>query len=400
VQAVILAGGRGTRLGSLTGGRPKPLTEVAGKPFIVYLIEALRRFGFADILLLVGSFGSAYEEYLGDGARFGVRLRRVPDDPPADTAGALVHAALYLAPRFLLVNGDSFFDINLLDLVTRPITGPWLARLALREVADARRYGKAVLDGDRLTAFEEKPDAGPGLINAGIYWLKREIVPKSAVSPCSLERQLLPPLVARGLVRGTIYRGRFIDIGTPEDLALAGELLPLWERRPAAFLDRDGVLNRDTGYVSRKEDFVWNPGAKLAIRRLNDRGFFVFVVTNQAGIAKGLYSPADVERLHRWMNRELRRTGAHIDAFYYCPHHPTEGTETYRRVCACRKPAPEMLLQAMREWPVERAASFMIGDKATDMEAARAAQVTGILSRHEDLDVLVRRVLAGELPPD
>jgi D,D-heptose 1,7-bisphosphate phosphatase len=393
VQAVILAGGKGTRLGTLTAGRPKPLAEVGGKPFIVFLIQWLRRFGFTEILLLVGPFARIYREQLGDGSGHGVRLTLVSDDPPADTAGALLSAASHLVPRFLLLNGDSFFDINLLDLTSRHTKDTWLVWMALREVQDIGRYGKVGVNGRQIISFGEKKGTGAGLINAGIYWLKREILQELAAAPFSLERQLVPHLVARGLVRGVVYRGRFIDIGVPEELARAQTLMPAWQHRPAAIFDRDGVLNCDSGYVHRKEDFIWKRGAKRAIRRLNDGGYWVFVVTNQAGIARGLYLPGAVERLHRWMNRDLRRIGAHIDAFYYCPHHPTEGVGPYRKVCRCRKPAPGMLLQAMREWSVDRAGSFMIGDKDIDLMAANAAGVKGILAHGDDLEKLVLRAL-------
>jgi D-glycero-D-manno-heptose 1,7-bisphosphate phosphatase len=164
---------------------------------------------------------------------------------------------------------------------------------------------------------------------------------------------------------------------------------PQGKIRPAAFLDRDGVLNRDTGYVWRPEDFEWLPGAKAAIKLLNQAGYLVVVITNQSGVARGLYGEEDVQRLHRWMNQELGRTGAHIDAFYYCPHHPSEGRAPYRRRCDCRKPAPGMLRQAMREHPIDRDASFMVGDKDIDLEAAAAAGVRGIRSA-EPLDELVR----------
>ncbi|HUK60469.1 MAG TPA: D-glycero-beta-D-manno-heptose 1,7-bisphosphate 7-phosphatase [Stellaceae bacterium] len=398
MQAVILAGGKGTRLGTAAGGRPKPLVEAGGKPFILYLIENLRRFGFGEIVILAGPFADIYRESLGGLAAHGQRLTIVAEDPPADTAGALVLAAPHLRPHFLLLNGDSYFDFNWLDLMARRDEEPWLARLALRRVPDVSRYGAVVLDGPRVTRFGEKDSTGPGLINGGLYWIKRAILDEIGRPPVSLERALLPRLAERGLLSGAVYDGRFIDIGVPEDLVAAGRLLPQWQRRPAVFLDRDGVINHDTGYVHRKEDFAWCDGAREGIRRLNDRGYFVFVVSNQAGIARGFYGPADVERLHRWINRELGRIGAHIDQFYYCPHHPTEGRGEYRQVCQCRKPAPGMLLQATREWPVERAGSVMIGDKAIDMEAAAAAGIAGVLVREGDnLDAIAEQFLAAAL---
>lgn len=391
MQAVILGGGKGTRL-ALTG--PKPLIEAGGKPFLIYLLAELRRFGFVDVVILTGPFADTYRTQLGDGSRFGVHLSYVPEPTPAGTGGALTYAAPQLAAEFLLLNGDSYFDINLLDLMTRRFSPDWLIGLALREIDDAARYGAVGLVGDNVTSFGEKTTAGRGLINAGIYRLRRELLAELGQPPASLEQDVIPRLVVQHRVRGAVYSGHFIDIGIPEDLARAQILLPAWERRPTAFLDRDGVLNRDHGYVHRSEDFEWLPGAREAIKRLNDAGYFTVVVSNQAGIARGLYSQADVERLHRWINAELAKMGAHVDAFYYCPHHPTEGKGEYRRVCDCRKPAAGMLIRAIREWPIDPTRSFMVGDKEIDMQAAAAAGIRGVRYSGGNLDALVNAAIA------
>jgi NDP-sugar pyrophosphorylase family protein len=234
MQAVILAGGKGSRLGALAAGLPKPLVDVGGKPFLLYWIETLHRFGIVDIVLLVGPFAELYESRLGDGAPFGVRLTLIPEEPPADTAGALRYAASILEPYFLLLNGDSFFDFDLVDLTVRPMAGRWLARLALREVDDVTRFGAVTLAGDRVVGFGEKAASGRGFINAGVYWLNREVLESIGPPPVSLERQLLPKLVAEGLVRGVVYSGSFIDIGTPGDLARGRLLMPQFAKRPSA----------------------------------------------------------------------------------------------------------------------------------------------------------------------
>ena len=145
------------------------------------------------------------------------------------------------------------------------------------------------------------------------------------------------------------------------------------------FLDRDGVINADIGYLWRREDFVWIPGAPAAIRLFNERGRPVVVVTNQSGVARGYYSEQDVESLHRWMNAELNKQGARIDAFYFCPHHPDGAIPEYTRVCDCRKPQPGMLLQAMEDWRADPAKSVLIGDKESDVAAAAAAGIRGYL---------------------
>ena len=145
------------------------------------------------------------------------------------------------------------------------------------------------------------------------------------------------------------------------------------------FLDRDGVINADIGYLWRREDFVWIPGAPAAIRLFNERGRPVVVVTNQSGVARGYYTEQDVESLHRWMNAELNRQGARIDAVYFCPHHPDGAIPEYTRVCDCRKPQPGMLLQAMEDWRADPAKSVLIGDKESDVAAAAAAGIRGYL---------------------
>jgi D-glycero-D-manno-heptose 1,7-bisphosphate phosphatase len=167
-------------------------------------------------------------------------------------------------------------------------------------------------------------------------------------------------------------------------------------RRPAAFLDRDGTLNEDTGYVHRVAEFRWLPGAVGAIRRLNQAGYYVFVVTNQSGVARGMFQASAVEDLHRFMNGELGAAGAHIDDMRYCPHHPQAAVSAYRTACTCRKPAPGMLLDLMAHWPVVAEASVMIGDQERDAAAGRAAGITaavvpsGGLGRYVE-DMLRRR---------
>lgn len=165
--------------------------------------------------------------------------------------------------------------------------------------------------------------------------------------------------------------------------------------RPAAFLDRDGVLNYDVGYAHRPDQIVWVQGAMTAVRRLNNSGYLVFVVTNQAGIARGLYGADDVERLHQWMGERLAEVGARIDDWRYSPFHPEHQAERFAAFAGWRKPAPGMLLDLMARWPVQQEASFLIGDRDTDMQAAAAAGVAGHLYAGGDLDSFVERLLAG-----
>ena len=168
-------------------------------------------------------------------------------------------------------------------------------------------------------------------------------------------------------------------------------------RRPAAFLDRDGVLNVDHGYTHKPEQLEWIEGAAEAVRLLNEAGYYVLVITNQSGVARGYYDEAAVQSFHARMRDSLARHGARIDAFYYCPHHPEGIIKQLAVQCRCRKPGPGMLEQAAREWPIDTGASFLIGDKDDDLAAAAAFKIRGIKfnSQIDSLPDLVRRELAN-----
>ena len=180
-------------------------------------------------------------------------------------------------------------------------------------------------------------------------------------------------------------------------MADAADKSPTRDLRPAAFLDRDGVLNVDRGYTFRPEDLVMIPSAAAAVRLLNDAGYYVFVVTNQSGIARGFYTAAAMTLFNAQIQNALRGEGAHIDAFYHCPHHP-DGVVTELAVrCHCRKPQPGMLEQAARDWPIDLSRSFLIGDKDDDMAAAGAFHIRGIKfdAQSGSLVDLVRKELAA-----
>lgn len=171
--------------------------------------------------------------------------------------------------------------------------------------------------------------------------------------------------------------------------------------RPAVFFDRDGVLNEDDGYAFDPDKIRWVEGAQQAVKAVNGAGYFVFVVTNQSGIARGFYEERHVRNLHEWMSRELARVGAHIDAFEFCPHHPDGLIERYRVLCNCRKPQPGMIRALLERYAVDIDASFMIGDKQSDLDAAQAAGIAAYLFDGSNLHTFTVPLLADRsYPPD
>jgi len=386
-QACILVGGKGTRLGEATRAIPKPLLEIGeGTSFLDLLIEQTARQGFNDIVLLAGYLGDLVQARYDDRNFGSARIRVRVEPEPRGTAGALVSACEILKPRFILLNGDSFFDINMRALAAEA-DEEFDAFIALRRVSDASRYGSVELKGNRVVRLCEKAgDTGPSaLINAGVYVLNAAIVDRIHSLPCSIETDIFPMLASEGRLGGSIREGYFLDIGVPETLRQARRELPALRRRPAAFLDRDGVINRDYGYVHQPQQVEWIPGAQQSVRRLNDLGYRVVVVTNQAGAAHGYYGEDDIIALHNWIQEELAAKGAFIDAFYFCPYHPDARVEGLRADHIDRKPNPGMIFRAFSDMQIDRNGSFLIGDKDSDVECARRAGIRGFLFTGENL---------------
>ncbi len=383
---MILVGGLGTRLGALTANCPKPLLQVGNRPFLDELIWQAKRFGFGRVLLLAGYCAELVVDYIKSRPFDpSINIDVVIEPEPRGTAGALRFAAEKLAPHFFLLNGDSMFDFNWLDLVPFCADKPGcLIGMALRSQADTSRYGLVNYDAGRVTGFNERGGPTGGVINGGVYLLSRDILdflPERG----SLERDVLPSLASQGQVYGRIYDGFFIDIGTPQSFAAAGELLRRNKKRPAVFLDRDGVLNVDHAYVHRIEDFEWIAGAIEAVKLANDRGFYVFLTTNQAGIARGFYGEEQVGILHGYVQRTLRAFGAHLDDIRYCPYHIEGRVASYTRASDWRKPEPGMILDLMKHWPIDQEKSILIGDKQDDMLAAERAGIRGFMFRGTNL---------------
>lgn len=396
-QALILVGGRGTRLGDLARDTPKPLMPIAGdKRFLDYLIEDLARHGVEEIILLAGHLAEAVEaRYLGATIR-GARVSVVRESAPAGTAGALRCAADRLDDVFFMTNGDSLLDMNYLALATA--LGPKdQGVLALRKVDDATRFGRVEVVDGHVVAFHEKDAAfqGAALISGGVYLLRRSVLDLINTVPASIETDVFPRLAQSGTLASIESGGFFIDIGLPETLAQARAELVQQMRRGAAFFDRDGTLNQDNGYTHKPEDLAFHPGAIEAIRRCNDAGLFVIVVTNQAGIAHGLYDEAEMRRFHAHMQNVLRLHGAHADAFYHCPYH-ARGIRAGYAIAdhPDRKPNPGMLRRAFTEWPIHAAHSFLVGDNESDGDAATALGLPHLLVKSGQILSAVEQMLA------
>lgn len=373
-EAIVLAGGFGTRLAHVVPDVCKPMAPVAGRPFLRFIMDQLAAADFDRAVVADGYRREQIEGFFGSAYR-GTAIEYSPEDTPLLTGGAVKRALSRCESDWVFVlNGDTWLDVDFAAMETAAADAPdnVSAVIAVKRMRDFDRYGTVDVDaGGALAAFHEKRPCEEGLINAGVYLLRRGAL-DSMPEKFSLESDYFERVVGGGALRAAECAGGFIDIGVPEDYELAQTMLaPLAKSWKLAMFDRDGTINVDTGHLYEPEKLELIPSTVDIMRRhSDDPDYKVVVVTNQAGIAKGLYTEDDMHRLHRYMEDELEKLGVHVDAWYFCPHHPD-----YTGPCECRKPAPGMLLAAIRDFDSDPSKCVMCGDKPSDEAAAQAAGV-------------------------
>jgi histidinol-phosphate phosphatase family protein len=392
-QAVILAGGRGTRLRPITETIPKAMVEFHGKPFLGYIVDMLREQGFTSVLMLLGYLPQVIVDHFGAGAGYGVQVDYDILDPDDLTAYRVQHAANQIDNTFLLIYCDNYWPIRLDDMWKRYEASGAPAQITVYANEDGYSRDSVMVDDDGFVRVFDRSRTTPGLKGIEISYA---ILDKSTVLPLLDDDQLFeeavyPTLAARHELHAYWSEHRYYSVGGHERLPLTEAFLA---RRPAVILDRDGVLNERpprAEYVRAPEDVRWLPGSLEALRLFADADWQVLVVSNQAGIARGVMTAEDVDAVNEHMRREAEDVGGRIDAFYYCPHGWDEG-------CACRKPRPGLLFQAQREFHLDLTRTTFVGDDERDREAALAAGCRpALLSEELSLLDVARELLANQL---
>ncbi len=364
-QAVILAGGRGTRLAPITDVVPKPMVAFHGKPFLEYLIEMLRDQGFSRILLLLGYLSEIVQDHFQDGYRWGVKIDYSVSPVEDDTGTRVRRASSLLDTTFLLTYCDNYWPMPFEELWASFSRSNALAQVTVYENRDGYTSSNLRVNAEGFVDIYDRSRVEEGLqgVDIGFLLAHREILDLLPEGNVSLEASLYPRLIAEGQLAAFTTGHRYYSVSTHERLPVTEDFLA---RRPAVILDRDGVLNRKmprAEYVCSWADWQWLPGSREAIRALVDSGYRVIVVTNQAGVARGALTEEALASIHDMMQHEVEAAGGRIDAIYCCPHGWDED-------CTCRKPKPGMLLQAQREFNLDLSQVTFIGDDERDGEAA------------------------------
>lgn len=400
MQAIILAGGKGTRLAERLAGKPKPLVDVCGIPLLERQIRNLEGHGIDDIVVLVNHAADQILDFLA-GNRFSARISVIDDGAPRGTAGAVMACLDVMAPQSLIIYGDTLFDIDIAHMLANHDATGADATLLLHPNDHPADSDLVALDAEGyVSAFHTHPHP-PGadlrnLVNAALYVVERSALAqwRDMAVPSDFGHDLFPAMIAAGQrLFGYISAEYIKDLGTPARLDkverhfTAGIVERSSRRVPqhAVFIDRDGTLNLPAGHINTPDAIELIPGTSDALRRLNEAGLRTILVTNQPVIARGECDLATLERIHGRLEMLLSQSGAYLDRIYFCPHHPHAGypgeVAALKIECDCRKPAAGMIERGMDDFHIDRHRSWMVGDTAADIGAAHRSGLLCALVR-------------------
>ena len=391
MKAIILAGGKGTRLGKLTEEIPKPMLPLVGKPLMEYHIEWLKRYGIKDIYVTVNYLKDTISNHFGRGKEFGVNIKYFEETIPLGTVGGVKGLEEELGKDFLVIYGDVLVEMDLNKLINFHQSHKSAATLVLHP--NDHPYDSDLVEMDknnRISAFISKPHDNEkyyaNLVNAGVYILSQDVL--NFIEPnvkADFGADIFPQLVKQLPFYGYRTPEYMKDMGTPdrlvkvEEAILSGKVFRrnLEEKQKAIFLDRDGVVNDDSEFIKSPLEMKLLPGTAEAVHRINQSEYLAIIVTNQSVIARNLCTEEGLKAIHNKMESDLGQDHAYLDDIYYCPHHPDRGypeeNPLYKVECDCRKPKPGMLLQAAEKYNIDVNNSYMIGDHERDIIAGKSA---------------------------
>ena len=391
-QAVILAGGKGKRLLPLTKKIPKPLTPVNGRPFLEYLIVLLKENGIEEVVLLLGYLAQKIIDHFGDGSNFGLKIKysinKVSDTTITGTR--IRDAGDLLDDHFLLIYSDNYLPFDLKKLIDFYTKKKVLAQLTAYSNKDGFTKNNVLIDQEGYVRKYDKDRKNKNLnaVEIGFFIIDKKIFSMLPKYDFHFEHTILPQLVEKGQLRGFITDHRYYSISTMDRVKLTEKFL---KPKKVIFLDRDGVINKNPPrwqYIKNWREFKFLPTAIKALKMLSQKNYQIYLVSNQAGIARGRLTEKDLNRLHRKMKEVLRNHKIRISGIYYCPH-------GWDEACDCRKPKPGLLYQAAREHHIDLTKALLIGDSESDIEAGKAAGCRTILMQTDgDLLKVVEKFLA------
>lgn len=386
-----MAGGKGTRISSISSDIPKPMIQIEGVPVLEREILNLKLQGFTEFIITVSHLASVITDYFGDGSKIGVKIDYYVEKEPLGNAGALFKIRDKLTDTFALINGDAMFDINLSRMVEFHNKKNALATIFTHP--NSHPYDSSLIvtdDNNCVVEWISKEDVKPlwykNRVNAGIHILSPKVLDMFPQGEkVDLDRNILKPLAHSRVMYAYDSPEYVKDMGTPDRYYQVCRDLNsgivsqknLKNKQKAIFLDRDGTINKYVGFLTDINQFELIDGVSEAIKKINNSGYLCIVVTNQPVIARGEVTFDELTLIHNKMETLLGKDGAYLDAIYYCPHHPHKGYEgeisSLKIDCDCRKPKPGLLVKAASDFNIDLSQSWIIGDEVRDVECGQNA---------------------------
>lgn len=367
-QAVILAGGLGTRLKPFTNNAPKPMYPINNVPFIDYLIRQMKNFGMEEVLLLLGYLPDKIMDYLGDGSNYGLTINYDITPVDYDTGMRIKHAVSQIANKFLLLYCDNYCPIDYPKLFADFCNNKAKIQITAYSNRDNYTQNNLHITDDGLVTTYDKKRITPNLqgVDIGYALVDKSVISLIPEGNCNFEAEVYPQLVEQNKLFATVSEHRYYSVGSFERIKLTEEF---FKPKRVVFLDRDGTINKRPAracYIEKSEDFVWIPGAIEAIHLLKGNGFLVIIITNQPGIARGNLTEEMLRCIHEKMHADLLKERIDVDDIFYCPHNWDDG-------CFCRKPNPGMLFDAQKKYSLNLSECYLIGDDERDIMAGESA---------------------------
>jgi D-glycero-D-manno-heptose 1,7-bisphosphate phosphatase len=373
IDALILAGGRGTRIKNITNKMPKPLIEFNKKPILDLILQHISKYNFNKIFILTGYRSKKiFKRYHNKFYNF-VKIICFNERKRLGTWGAVYNVRKNIRQKFIIINGDTIFNAKLERLIKFKLKNEDMIML----LSNNHSYKENIkLTNLKLTKTKNIVFSRYSkFINSGQYYSSKKILKKKYANRTSLENEIIPELIREKKIKGIIENKKIIDIGTKKNLIYAKKNIPFITLKPAIFFDRDGVINYDFGHVFKFKDFKFKPGIIKTLKYLSKKNIYIFIVTNQAGIAKGKYSEEDFYNLHKKIKDYLISKKIFINDVKFSPYHPSAIIKKYKKKSGLRKPGNLMIEHLFSEWDIIRKRSFMIGDSFTDKLAAKKSNL-------------------------
>jgi D,D-heptose 1,7-bisphosphate phosphatase len=374
IDLVILAGGLGSRLGSHTLTKPKPLIKINSKFFLEILIRKFAKYNFENIYILAGYKGNQIYRLFNNKIYNFSKIKCIIEKKRLGTWGAIKNIKKIIKNDFILSNADSIIDTNFHNLIFKNKTKNTDIDMIL--VKNLNYKSNLTLTGLNITNNKVFFSKKSVYMNGGVYLVNKKLLDDSKYNNAkSIENDVLPNLIKHKKVGGIKSNNFFLDIGTPKNLIFAKKKLLSKIKKPAIFLDRDGVINHDNGYTFKWKKFKFKNFVEKALRYIVKKNYLIFIITNQAGIAKGYFKESDFHILHKKIKTYLAKKNIYFNDVKYCPYHPKAIIKKYKKKTQYRKPGNLMLKEIIREWDIDIKKSIMIGDKASDESAAKKSKI-------------------------